>query len=148
MQRIIVPFVCILAACAWWSSASAACGGGANGTAALPSTLLTAEFQDGQAAGSIVPGCVRDIIATMSVLRVVTAAGAVTAAVTDHIIEVNKTSGAATTVNMPACNSNSGLQLVIVDGKGDANTNNITLTPSAGNISGASTLVMNLPRQA
>jgi hypothetical protein len=91
---------------------------------------------------------VRDIIATVTTLRVVTAAGAITAAVTDHIIEVNKTVGAATTVNMPSCASNAGLQLIIIDGKADAATNNITLTPSAGNINGASTFVMNIARQA
>lgn len=81
-------------------------------------------------------------------LRVVTAAGAVTATTSDSIIDINKASGAATTVNMPACNANSGLTLIIVDGKGDAALNNITLTPSAGNINGATTFVMNINRQS
>lgn len=80
--------------------------------------------------------------------RVVTAAGAITGATTDHIIEVNKTVGAATTVNLPACNANSGLSITVIDGKGDAATNNITLTPSAGNINGATTFVMNINRQS
>lgn len=92
-------------------------------------------------------GTVSNTLANWNGFRVVTVAGAVTAATTDHMIEVNKTVGAATTVNMPACNSNAGLQLIIVDGKGDAGTNNITLTPSAGNINGASTFLMNVNRQ-
>lgn len=76
-------------------------------------------------------------------IRVVTAAGAVTvSATTDYCIVVNKTTGAATTVNLPAVAA--GLTFVIKDGKGDAATNNITLTPAAGTIDGAATKVMNL----
>lgn len=78
--------------------------------------------------------------------RVVTAAGAVTVSTTDHIIVVNKTSGAATVVNLPA--GVLGRELVIKDGKADAATNNITLTPAAGNIDGSATFVMNVNRQA
>jgi hypothetical protein len=75
-------------------------------------------------------------------VRVVTASGAVTvSATTDYLIVVNKTTGAATTVNLPA-SPTTGLTYVIKDGKGDANTNNITLTPAAGNIDGATTWVM------
>lgn len=81
-------------------------------------------------------------------LRVVTASGAITATTADHAIEVNKTSGAATTVNMPPCNSNAGLEITIIDGKGDAATNNITLTPSAGTMNGATSFVMNFARQS
>jgi hypothetical protein len=77
--------------------------------------------------------------------RVVTAAGAVTVATTDYVIIVNKTTGAATTVNLPASPA-TGLTFVIKDGKADAATNNITITPAAGNIVGSSsstTYVMN-----
>jgi hypothetical protein len=75
-------------------------------------------------------------------VRVVTAAGAITvSATTDHIIIVNKTTGAATTVNLPG-SPTTGLTYVIKDGKGDANTNNITITPAAGNIDGSGTFVM------
>jgi len=74
--------------------------------------------------------------------RVVTAAGAVTGVVTDQTIVVNKTSGAATTVNLPASPS-LGLTMTIKDGKGDAATNNITITPAAGTIDGAATNVIN-----
>lgn len=74
-------------------------------------------------------------------VRVVVAAGAVTAATSDDIIVVNKTVGAATTVNLFATPT-TGTVLTIKDGKGDAATNNITITPAAGNIDGSGTLVM------
>lgn len=74
--------------------------------------------------------------------RVVTGAGAVTvSATTDYIVVVNKSSGAATTVNLPS-SPTAGLTFVIKDGKGDAATNNITLTPAAGTIDGQATIVM------
>lgn len=76
--------------------------------------------------------------------RVVTAAGAVTVTATDETVIVNKTVGAATTVNLPA--GVTGRTYTIKDGKGDANVNNITITPAAGNIDGAATLVINTAR--
>lgn len=75
------------------------------------------------------------------ILRVVTAAGAVTVTGTDFVIVIKKTSGAATTVNLPA-SPTVGQTFVIKDGKGDCGTNNITITPNAGTIDGASTAVM------
>lgn len=81
-------------------------------------------------------------------VRTVTAAGAVTmAASTDYIVVVNKTVGAATTVNLPASPS-TGQYFIIKDGKGDAATNNITVTPAAGNIDGSSSYVMNVNFQS
>lgn len=75
-------------------------------------------------------------------VRVVIAAGAITVnASTDYVIVVNKTTGAATTVNLPSSPA-TGLSFIIKDGKGDANTNNITLTPAAGNIDNSTTYVM------
>lgn len=74
--------------------------------------------------------------------RVVTAAGAVTVTATDFYVEINKTSGAATTVNLPA-SPVTGQTFIIKDGKGDAATNNITVTPAAGNIDGTGTKVIN-----
>lgn len=62
--------------------------------------------------------------------RTVTAAGAVTAASNDDIIIIKKTVGAATTVNVDW--SARTKPLTIVDGKADANTNPITIVPSAG----------------
>jgi len=76
-------------------------------------------------------------------VRVITASGAVTVTNADDVIVVNKTSGAATTVNLPASPA-TGDTYCIKDGKGDAATNNITITPNAGNIDGASTYVINI----
>lgn len=64
------------------------------------------------------------------VQRVVTAAGSITAFSTDDIIIVKKTVGAATTVNVNWAARNR--PLTIVDGLGDANTNNITIIPTTG----------------
>lgn len=72
--------------------------------------------------------------------RVVTAAGAVTVTAADHVVIVNKTVGAATAVNLPAGVANT--EFIIKDGKGDAAANNITITPAAGTIDGAATLVI------
>jgi hypothetical protein len=79
--------------------------------------------------------------------RVVTAAGAVTIATSDYLVCVNKSSGAATTANLPSTPA-TGLTFVVQDCKGDAATNPITITPASGNIDGASTLVLNVNRQA
>lgn len=74
--------------------------------------------------------------------RVVTAAGAITAATTDYLIEVNKTVGAASAVGLFATPT-AGTILRVKDGKGDAAANNITITPAAGNIDNAGTYVIN-----
>lgn len=80
--------------------------------------------------------------------RTVTAAGAVTvSAASDYFICVNKTSGAATTVNLPA-SPTAGDTYLIKDCKADANTNNITVTPAAGNIDDLSTFVLNVAKQS
>jgi hypothetical protein len=73
-------------------------------------------------------------------VRVVTAAGAVTVTEDDQVVIVKKTTGAATPVNLPA--GKLGLQFTVKDGKADAATNNITITPAAGNIDGAATFVL------
>lgn len=61
---------------------------------------------------------------------------------TDYTIAINKTTGSATGITLPTSPS-TGRELVIKDAKGDANTNNITITPAAGLIDGSSTLVIN-----
>lgn len=64
--------------------------------------------------------------------RVVTAAGAVTIDADDaDIIIINKTVGAATAVTLPLSASRTR-PVMIVDGKGDAYTNNITISPQTG----------------
>jgi hypothetical protein len=67
---------------------------------------------------------------SLRVQRIVTAAGAIAAGAADDIIIVKKTVGAATTVNVNWAVMTR--PLTIVDGKADANTNNITIVPSAG----------------
>jgi hypothetical protein len=74
-------------------------------------------------------------------IRVVTVAGAVTvSSATDYVIIINKNSAAATTVNYTCV---PGFTFVVKDGAGNDAVDNITLTPSAGNIDGASTFIMN-----
>lgn len=77
-----------------------------------------------------------------SSVRVITAAGAITAANTDVYICVNKTTGAASAVTLFA-SPTTGYVLTVLDCKGDAATNNITITPAAGNIDGSGTFVIN-----
>jgi hypothetical protein len=74
-------------------------------------------------------------------VRVVTASGAVTVTSDDETIVINKTTPAATTVNLPA--GITGALYTIKDGAGNAATYNITITPASGNIDGAGTFVMN-----
>lgn len=88
-------------------------------------------------------GTVFTVVLYPNGLRVVTAAGAVTVAKTDYIIIVNKSSGAATTVNLPS-SPVTGQPFRIKDGKGDAATNNITITPASGTIDGMSTYVLDI----
>lgn len=64
--------------------------------------------------------------------RIVTAAGAVTVDANDaDDILVQKTVGAATTVGLPAASTRTK-PVRIIDGKGDASTNNITIVPESG----------------
>lgn len=74
-------------------------------------------------------------------IRVVTASGAITATANDHHVCVNKSSGAASAVAIPA--PVLGRELIVSDGKGDANSNNITITPASGTIDGGATYVIN-----
>lgn len=62
----------------------------------------------------------------------------------NSILIVNKASGAASAVSIQGSSSATvGQLLVVKDGKGDAATNNITITPAGGiTIDGAATLVI------
>lgn len=74
--------------------------------------------------------------------RVFTGAGSITVATSDDVIYVNKASGAATTVNLPTVPF-TGETHTIKDAKGDAASNNITITPAGGYlIDGAATMVI------
>lgn len=79
-------------------------------------------------------------------IREITAAGDITVNGTDDVILVNKTSGEATAAIIAV--GTAGRTLTFKDKKGDANTNNITLTPTGQTIDGASTFVMNLAKQS
>lgn len=74
-------------------------------------------------------------------VRSVTAAGAVTVGPTDFHVCIRKTSGEATTVNLPATPA-LGQTYTVDDCKGDAAANHITVTPATGNIDGTSTYVI------
>lgn len=74
-------------------------------------------------------------------VRVVTAAGAITGLASDDLILVNKTVGAATIVTLPATPA-TGQIIVVKDAKGDAFTNNITVSAAAGNIDGLTSFIL------
>lgn len=78
--------------------------------------------------------------------RTFIAAGAATLTANDDLLVINKTSGAATVVNLPA--GVLGREFTIKDGKGDAGSNPITLTPAAGTIDGQATIVLNIAYEA
>jgi len=69
---------------------------------------------------------VSQLIASSQTQQIKTSAGAVNVAANDGLIAINKTVGAATTVNLPAASSKVG-PVKISDWKGDAGTNPITI---------------------
>lgn len=100
-----------------------------------------------------VQGALEDLDAAVQAaageLRVVTAAGTVTVSNTEGGVAINKTVGAATTVQLPAAGLRNGLPVVVVDMKGDALTNNITVLPAgAETINGNANAVLNSNKQA
>lgn len=64
------------------------------------------------------------------VVKTLIAAGPYTALPTDEVLIINQTAGAAFTVNVDWSQRTKPLR--VVDGKGDAATNNITITPANG----------------
>lgn len=62
----------------------------------------------------------------------------------EGVVVVNKTVGAATQVTLPASPTLGGMYpfVWVVDGKGDAATNNITVVAASGNINGAASYVI------
>lgn len=69
-------------------------------------------------------------VAGSKVVKTLTAAGPYTALPTDEVLIVKQTTGAAFTVNVDWSARTKPLR--VVDGKGDAATNNITITPASG----------------
>ncbi len=78
-------------------------------------------------------------------IRVALTTPVTVAAATDYAVVTDLTTPGAVAVNLPA--GVDGQVFVIVDGKGDAGTNNITITPAAGTIAGSATLVLTHNRQ-
>lgn len=76
-----------------------------------------------------------------------TTSGDVTATNANHVIVIRKAVGQATTVNLPA-----GVErkmFTIKDGKGDANTNNITIVPNGTEkIDNSSNYIINIARES
>jgi hypothetical protein len=66
------------------------------------------------------------LIASSQTQQIKTTAGDVNVSANDGLISVNKTVGAATTVNLPAASTKVG-PVKVSDWKGDAGTNNITI---------------------
>lgn len=98
-------------------------------------------------AGGVVTATGLNTTAGLQVNTRIVTSGAVTVTTADGIISVNKTVGAATAVSLYATPATGDL-IIIKDAKGDANTNNITITPAAGNIDNASTLVISAAKGA
>lgn len=66
----------------------------------------------------------------LKVVKTLIAAGPYTALPTDDVVIINQTAGAPFTVNVDWSQRSKPLR--VVDGKGDAATHNITITPAAG----------------
>lgn len=77
-------------------------------------------------------------------VRVATASPVTVLAATDCVIVTDLAVAGAVAVNLPA--GVSGQMFTVIDGKGDAGTNNITITPAAGTINGAATYVIDSNR--
>jgi hypothetical protein len=82
-----------------------------------------------------------DFGSALRAVNVVTASGSVTCGASDDVVIVNKGTGEATAVTLPASPA-VGKQVVVKDGKGDASTNNITVSADSGTIDGASSQVI------
>ena len=115
------------------STSVAITGGTIDNTVIGGSTAAAASFSSLTMSGS-----------TKRAIRIfTTATSSMTTTATDDIVIINKSAGSATTVNVYASPS-LGQSLTVKDGRGDAGTNNITVTPFASNIDGASTFVINV----
>lgn len=77
-------------------------------------------------------------------VRIATSSPVTVSAANDCVIVTNLTVAGAVAVNLPAGSTKQ--MFVIVDGKGDAATNNITITPAAGTINGSASYVLNVNR--
>jgi hypothetical protein len=74
-------------------------------------------------------------------VRIIRSAGYVAVSSSDYLIAVNKTVNVGTAVILPS-NPRIGDSYIIKDAKGDAQINNITVSPASGTIDGAGTFVI------
>lgn len=77
----------------------------------------------------------------ISNVNVFTSTGGYSVGTNDYTVIINKATGAATSVTLPS-SPIKGRTICVIDGKGDALVNNITISPSSGTINGASTYVI------
>jgi hypothetical protein len=79
--------------------------------------------------------------------RTVSAGTSDTAGMSDVVIYWNSSTPGAKAQNIPGCSSEiDGQTYIIKDEKGDANSNNITVTPSSGTIEGGTNVAIRSPR--
>lgn len=85
----------------------------------------------------------------INALRVITSGASVTLTTSDYIVEINKTVSSPTAVVLPAISGLPvGTEFIVIDGKGDVASNNITFTVSGGgNINGTSSFSATNNRQ-
>lgn len=88
-----------------------------------------------------IPGLFSTAAGVQSNLVIKTSSGSYVCLSTDNIVIINKGTGAATAVTLPSA-PETGRRVTIKDGKGDANSNNITVSAASGNIDGSSTSVI------
>jgi hypothetical protein len=62
--------------------------------------------------------------------------GSVTVSATEGGVAINQTVGAPCAVTLPLASTRGGLPVIVKDMKGDANTNNITVTPNVADVLG------------
>lgn len=141
------------------TNASWAAGGGGGGVSTV--SVVTANGVSGSVAnptttpaitltlGDITPSSISTIGKatlngglSLNLISIISGASYSTIA-TDNIILVNKGSGSVTGITLNPGGGGGARTMTIKDAKGDAATNNITLTPASGTIDGASTFVIN-----
>lgn len=92
---------------------------------------------------SVIAGNLQVVGSVRNATRTVTAAGTDTATAQDVTIVFNKTVAAASAETIPTCAAGtSGRRIIVKDGKGDAATNNIVISPVSGLIDGAASVTI------
>ena len=111
------------------------------GTPTAPTPALT-DNSTTLATTAYVTQLVNSSTSTNTNIKAITAPGNYTVLPTDYIVIFNKTIGETTNVNLPA--GQFGKQLILKDGRGDADSNNIIIQSSVGDlIDGQSVIAIN-----